>query len=131
MGLLRTTLALTGYSTLATAAGFIALTRHSKILPLPPSDYIFNSTLYARYNPNNAPVTHDICVRKVPLGKVRPELLEKAEEGRLVEAFCQGVWGGVGTFRFLPSIGVSWWGGLGGLKRGKARCVAMGRADIV
>lgn len=96
MGILRTTLAITGYSSLAGAASFYALTRHSKILPVSSSDYIFNHTLYARYNPNNAPVTQDICVRQVPLKKIRPELLEKADEGKLVEAFCAGVWGGLG-----------------------------------
>ncbi|KAF2773313.1 hypothetical protein EJ03DRAFT_341103 [Teratosphaeria nubilosa] len=96
MGIIRTTFAIAGYGSLAGAASFIAITRHSKISPIPASDYIFNSTLYSRYNPNNAPVTQDICTRKVPLSKIKPELLEKAEDGRLVEAFCQGVWGGLG-----------------------------------
>lgn len=98
MGILRTTLAITGWSSLAGAAGFFAVTRHCKISPVAPSDYIFNHTLYARYNPNNAPVTQDICTRRVPLSKIKPELLEseKKGEGKLVEAFCAGVWGGLG-----------------------------------
>ncbi|KAK4545639.1 hypothetical protein LTR36_002592 [Oleoguttula mirabilis] len=99
MGLLRTTLAITGYTSLATAAAFYAITRHSKIRPVSSSDYLFNHTLYARYNPNNAPVTQDVCVRRVPIGKIKPELLslgKEGEEGRLVEAFCAGVWGGLG-----------------------------------
>ncbi|KAH9817787.1 hypothetical protein Tdes44962_MAKER05497 [Teratosphaeria destructans] len=96
MGIIRTTLAIAGYGSLAGAASFIAATRYSKISALPASDYIFNSTLYSRYNPNNAPATQDLCTRKVPLSKIKPELLEKAEDGKLVEAFCQGVWGGLG-----------------------------------
>jgi len=76
------------------------MTWNSRVLPIPAGDYIFNHTLYARYNPNNAPASQDICVRQVPLGKIRPELLEKnrkgEETGKLVEAFCAGIWGGVG-----------------------------------
>ena len=99
MGIFRTAIAVTGYSTLAATASFYAITRHCKILPVSPSDYLLNHTLYARYNPNNAPVTQDVCVRKVPLKKIKAELLEEGEEGKLVEAFCAGVWGGVGESR--------------------------------
>jgi len=35
-------------------------------------------------------------VRKIPLNRIKPQLLEK--EGKLVEAFCAGVWGGLGKF---------------------------------
>lgn len=95
MGFIRSFLAVTGYGGLATAGTFVALTRSSKFVPLPTTDYIFNNTHYARNNPENNPTTHDLCIRKVPLTKIRPELLEK--EGKLVEAFCAGVWGGLGT----------------------------------
>lgn len=64
-----------------------------------PDDYLFHSTLFARYNPNNAPVTQDLAVRRVPLSQIKPELLEK--EGKLTEAFCAGVWSGLGTFFFV------------------------------
>ena len=94
MGILRTTLAITGWTSLAAAGTFVALTRKSKILSVPPNDYIYNTTFFRRYNPNNSPATHDICVRKVPLADIRADLLEK--EGRLTEAFCAGVWGGIG-----------------------------------
>lgn len=94
MGVLRSAFTFTAYTSLATAGTLFALTRKSKVGPVPPSDYIFSNTLYARYNPNNAPVTHDICVRRVPLNKVKPELLEN--NGKLVESFCAGVWGGLG-----------------------------------
>ena len=39
-------------------------------------------------------------MRKVPLSKIKPQLLEKEKEGKLVEAFCAGVWGGYGRFYF-------------------------------
>lgn len=100
MGIVRTTLALAGYGSLAAAGSFFAVTRKCRLQDVPASDHIFNTTLFARYNPNNAPVTQDVCLRRVPLSNIRPELLEseKKGEGKLVEAFCQGVWGGIGTF---------------------------------
>lgn len=49
-----------------------------------------------RQNPNRNPATQDLCQRKVPLSKIKPHLLEK--EGKLVEAFCAGVWGGLGMY---------------------------------
>ncbi|SMQ46460.1 unnamed protein product [Zymoseptoria tritici ST99CH_1A5] len=94
MGIVRTALAVTGWTTLGSTAGFLLWTRKSHIVDVPPTDYIFNHTLYSRYNPNNAPVTQDLCVRRVPLANIRPELLEK--EGKLVEAFSAGLWGGLG-----------------------------------
>lgn len=94
MGLFRTAIVFTGWSSLGAAIIFVTSTRRSKIYPVGTDDYIFNTTQYARLNANNAPYSHDICVRKVPLGTIKPELLEK--EGRLVEAFSQGVWGGSG-----------------------------------
>ncbi|KAI6791223.1 hypothetical protein KC363_g2944 [Hortaea werneckii] len=100
MTILSKTLAFSGWGSLVGAAGFVAMTRHCQISPVPPTDYIFNHTLYARFNPNNAPVTQDICTRKVPLDKIKPELLEAERsekgQGKLVEAFCQGIWGGLG-----------------------------------
>lgn len=103
MGIVRTTLSIAGWGSLASVAGWVAMTRNCKVVPIPASDYIFNHTLYARNNPNNAPVTQDICIRRVPLSKIKPELLEGAEDGKLVEAFCQGVWSGLGTFGVLKS----------------------------
>ena len=75
------------------AIAYTVWTRNSKILAVPADDYIFNTTLFARYNPNNNPVSQDICVRTVPIDKIRPELLA---EGKLVESFCAGVWSGWG-----------------------------------
>jgi hypothetical protein len=94
MGLITKTIALTGWTSLAVAGTFVAMTRKNRILPVPAADYIFNTTHYARNNPNNAPVTQDICLRQVPLSKIKPEYLEK--EGLLAEKFCAGVWSGLG-----------------------------------
>ncbi|KAK4995017.1 hypothetical protein LTR66_005072 [Elasticomyces elasticus] len=94
MGVIRTLVAFTGYSGLATVGAFTIFTRRSKFVPLSPTDYIFNNTFFARYNPDTNPTMNDLCVRTVPLTQIRPELLEKEE--RLVEAFCAGVWGGLG-----------------------------------
>jgi hypothetical protein len=98
MGILSKAFAATAWTSLAGSASWLLLTRQCKVAPIPPTDYIFHHTLFARYNPNNAPVTQDVCTRKVPLGKIRPELLEDGKgEGKLVTAFCQGVWGGLGA----------------------------------
>lgn len=94
MGLVTKAIGLTGWTSLAVAGTFVGFTYKSKIIPVRPTDYIFNTTLFRRYNPNNSPVTQDICVRRVPLSAINPELLQK--EGKLVEAFCAGVWSGIG-----------------------------------
>lgn len=100
MTILGKTIFYTGWGTLGGTLGYVLLTRKNRIQPVDPSDYIFNTTLFARYNPNNAPATNDICIRKVPIGKIRPELLEAAEKGQttLVERFCAGVWSGWGEW---------------------------------
>ncbi|KAK6441833.1 hypothetical protein LTR95_001942 [Oleoguttula sp. CCFEE 5521] len=97
MGIITKTIGLTGWASLAAAGTFVAFTRKSRIENIPPTDYIFNSTLFRRYNPKNSPVTQDICIRRVPLASIKPELLEA--EGKLAEAFCAGVWSGIG-FRY-------------------------------
>lgn len=50
--------------------------------------------MFARYNPERNPTLSDLCVKRIPLSQIKPELLEK--EGKLVEKFCAGVWGGLG-----------------------------------
>lgn len=94
MGVISKTIGLAGWGALAGAGTFVAMTRKNRILPVPASDYIFNTTHYARYNPYNSPVTQDICLREVPLSQIKPEYLEK--EGKLAEKFCAGVWSGIG-----------------------------------
>jgi len=78
----------------ATTGALVFMSRNSKFVPLSTSDAIFSSAAYLRNNPNKNPATQDLCIRKVPLSSIKPELLEK--EGKLVEAFCAGVWGGWG-----------------------------------
>ncbi|KAL1590772.1 hypothetical protein WHR41_00790 [Cladosporium halotolerans] len=94
MGIISKAIGVTGWTAFAAAGTFVAMTRKNRILPVPASDYIFNSTSYARYNPYNSPVTQDICLRRVPLSQIKPEYLE--QEGRLAEKFCAGVWSGLG-----------------------------------
>jgi hypothetical protein len=94
MGLIRNVFRLTGYTTLGASAGYALWTRKCTIVDVPRDDYIFQSTLFTRHNPNDSPVTQDLCLRRVPLEKIRPELLQ--EDGKLVQAFCAGVWSGWG-----------------------------------
>ncbi|PBP24607.1 hypothetical protein BUE80_DR004388 [Diplocarpon rosae] len=75
-------------------AAFAYWTRNAKFVPLSPSDAIFSSSAYSFQNPHRNPATQDLCVRSVPLTKIKPQLLEK--EGKLVEAFCAGIWAGHG-----------------------------------
>jgi hypothetical protein len=94
MGIFRAAVAFTGWASLGTAIAFTVYTRKSKIYDLDSTDYLLGTTILARFNPYNNPVMKDVCVRKVPVDQIRPELLEK--EGKLVEAFCAGVWSGWG-----------------------------------
>lgn len=94
MGVIRSLASLAVYGTAAGAGGWAFWTRNSKFVPMSTTDYIYNTTFFARNNPDNNPTTNDLCVRTVPLGKIKPEYLEK--EGKLVEKFCAGVWGGLG-----------------------------------
>jgi hypothetical protein len=94
MGLVRSLFRVGVYGTLGTTAALFYMTRDSTFVPVSPQDPIFSSPAYRRNNPNCNPDMRDMCVRTVPLGKIKPQLLEK--EGKLVEAFCAGVWGGLG-----------------------------------
>lgn len=93
------------------AGGWAIFTRNSKFVPVSPSDPILASPAYLQSNPNRNPIMHDRCVRKVRLSTIQPRLLEK--EGRLVEAFCAGLWSGPGMF--VASVD------LGERREGKAR----------
>ncbi|KAL2127332.1 hypothetical protein VTI74DRAFT_10893 [Chaetomium olivicolor] len=67
------------------------------ISPLPKDDPLWRSKSYARYNFHQNPSTQDVCVKRIPLSKIKPELLQ--HEGDLATEFCRGVWGGLG-YRF-------------------------------
>ncbi|APA13924.1 hypothetical protein SS1G_11291 [Sclerotinia sclerotiorum 1980 UF-70] len=94
MGLLRSTFTTAVLGAAGATSGWAFWTRNSKFIPMSPSDPIFSSLAYIRQNPNRNPAMQDLCQRKVTLSKIKPHLLEK--EGKLVEAFCAGVWGGLG-----------------------------------
>lgn len=105
MGIIRKTLKLTTISATAGLGAFFVATRNSSFVALDPAkDPIFSSKPFRKLNPEANPTTHDLCVRRVPLTDINPVLLEK--KGRLVEAFCAGVWSGWGIFSlsFSPII---------------------------
>lgn len=78
----------------ASVGVFWGATRNDLFQPMDTSDPIFQSALFNKFNPNRNPTLHDVCVRQMPLDKIQPSLVE--EKGKLVEAFCAGVWGGLG-----------------------------------
>lgn len=69
---------------------------------LPQTDFLFRRASFAKFNPTPTPAAEmrDVCVRRYPLKKVRPELVEDARRGgpKLVESLAQGIWGGSGEF---------------------------------
>ena len=78
----------TGYYTSYLAA------KNPVISPLSPSDPIWTSSLYKKRNPSGNPATQDVCIKRIPISRIRPELLQK--EGDLALEFCRGVWSGWG-----------------------------------
>ncbi|KAL1996143.1 hypothetical protein VTN49DRAFT_466 [Thermomyces lanuginosus] len=94
MGLIGRFIKLSAYGGTAVVGSFFIWTRNCKIDPLPPSDYLWNCPAHRAQNPNGNATVNDILVRKVPLTQIHPRLLEK--KGKLIEAFCAGVWGGIG-----------------------------------
>jgi hypothetical protein len=91
--LVKTTVA----GSVATVGVFWGATRNDIFQPMDTSDPIFQSALFNKFNPSRNPTLHDVCVREIPLDKIQPSLVE--EKGKLVEAFCAGVWGGLGELR--------------------------------
>jgi len=96
MGILTKTLAA---SIIAFPAAFIGLTRQSRFVPFVlEADPISKSPFYKKYNPETNPSTYDLCIRRVPLTQIKPELLSSGgKDGALTEKFCAGVWGGLGA----------------------------------
>ncbi|KAJ4291378.1 hypothetical protein N0V88_005971 [Collariella sp. IMI 366227] len=64
------------------------------ISPIPKDDPLWASKSYAKYNLYQNPSTQDLCVKRIPLSKIKPELLQR--EGDLALEFCRGVWSGLG-----------------------------------
>jgi hypothetical protein len=95
MGLITRTLKLGTYTGLASVGAFFWYTRNDRFVPMSATDPIFAHALHQRFNPQKNPTTHDLCIRRVPLSDINPSLLEK--KGKLVEAFCAGLWSGWGA----------------------------------
>jgi hypothetical protein len=95
MGIIRKTF----FTTVLTGAGVFGYLGATTTLvsPLPGSDPVWRSKSYARYNIHRNAAMHDVAWKRIPLNKVKPELLEK--EGSLVLEFCRGMWGGLGRTR--------------------------------
>lgn len=73
----------------AAALGYIR-TSTSIISPIPLNDPLYGSSSYKKYNVHHNAATNDICVKTIPLSRIRPELRQK--EGELALEFCRGVW---------------------------------------
>lgn len=88
-------------STATSIGAFFVWTKHCKVEYLQPaSDPLFANQWYKKLNANANPTLHDEIIRRQPLFKLKPELIEDAHKGgsKLVEALSQGVWGGPGKF---------------------------------
>lgn len=77
----------------STGAAYLA-TKNPVISPIPSTDPIWSSKLYRTRNPSGNPPTQDVCIKRIPLDKVRPELV--SNEGDLALEFCRGLWSGWG-----------------------------------
>lgn len=65
------------------------------ISPLAAADPVWSSRLFKKHNPAGNPATQDVCIKRIPIGKIRPELLEN--KGALALEYCRGVWSSPGT----------------------------------
>ena len=94
MGIIRKTI----FAGALGGAGFVGYLGYSTTIlsPLSRDDPIWKSKSYKKLNTQGNGVTQDICVKRIPLSKIKPELLQK--EGDLVQEFCRGVWSGWGTW---------------------------------
>lgn len=99
MGIIRRSLRLAEYSGYAAIVAFVWKTRNAKFVDMPISDHIFHSSYFHKLNPERNPTTHDLYIQKVPLSDINPALLNT--KGKLVEAFCAGVWSGSGMTRAI------------------------------
>ncbi|KAF5121884.1 hypothetical protein E5D57_012355 [Metarhizium anisopliae] len=92
MGLLSKTVFSSLVATTSLAAYLAA--KNPVLSPLAASDPIWTSKLFKRYNPSANPATQDVCIKRLPLDRIRPELLKNP--GDLVLEYCRGVWSGYG-----------------------------------
>lgn len=92
---LKNALRATALTTILGATFLYNRTKNSTITaPLDPNDPIFQNRFYLKNNPHLNPSTQDVCVRRVPAGKIKPGLvlafLKAQEEGRLGEEEGKG-----------------------------------------
>lgn len=93
MGIIRKTI-YTGVLTGLGVAGYLGAST-TLARPLPRDDPLFSSKIYSQYNKHHNGSAQDVVVKRIPLSKIRPELLQN--EGDLAVEFCRGVWSGLGT----------------------------------
>lgn len=101
----------TGVSVFASIAAFVVWTKHIYWEDISPAtDLIFRSNFYQKYNPSSNPALQDVCVRKIPAFKLKPELVQDAQAGgtKLVEHYCAGVWMGSGKLMQYTELAVEW-----------------------
>jgi len=94
MGILKKTL-YTGVLTTVGVAGYLGAST-TLARPLPRDDPLFSSEIYAQFNKHQNGSAQDVVVKRIPLDKIRPELLRN--EGDLAVEFCRGVWSGLGMY---------------------------------
>lgn len=95
MGIIKKTI-YTSALTTASVLGYLGATT-TLITPLPNDDPVWRSKSYARVNVHRNAAMHDVAVKRIPLDKIKPSLLQK--DGDLTVEFCRSVWGGLGTWR--------------------------------
>ena len=106
MGLLKGLFKTAVYGTAVAAGTYGLCTRKTQFVhksfteEVMKTDDIFKSPHWLRLNPHKNVPLYDLCVRKVPLSKIKPELLE--DPSALTTAFCAGMWSGKGRFISSP-----------------------------
>lgn len=92
MGIIRKTFT-TAFLATAGTVGYLGTTTRLES-PLPEDDPLWRSKSFRKYNRHNNASTQDLVYKRIPLDKIKPELLQR--EGDLALEFCRGVWGGLG-----------------------------------
>ncbi|KAI1880122.1 hypothetical protein JX265_001743 [Neoarthrinium moseri] len=101
MGLIRKTFT-AGLVGVGAGVGYLT-TATTFTSPLRKDDPLIQSSILRKLNKNQNPVLSDICVKRVPLSKIRPEL--RNDEAALSTEFCRAVWSGwaLAPQRFVQS----------------------------
>lgn len=72
------------------------------ITPLGQDDPLMKSDLLRLLNRYENPIMSDLCIRRIPLSSIRPELRD--DEAALSTAFCRAVWSGWGKSRLCNIV---------------------------